>query len=547
MADPLAGIQRRWLHWALLSFLFVVEFVIFDRETSRHYAWVVPRWNDQIQYLTEVYRGYDTAHSHGLGAGLMATAKKPSAQGLALEVAGVAMLDLAGPSRSAALALNMLGWIAVQAAFFAVVWRRFRRPSLAWLSVGVCLLWVTPLRDLPGSAWDFRLDFCAACGFGVCLALAIATDGFGRWLPSLLFGALVGLTLLERFITGTYFVLIYAGMGLWLLCLPRRLPRLAAFVASGVVAALIAGPIFWLNQSAIADYYYWGHYFGPESAIRDPKMGVVASVRWLLTELFGGHLKGWFWVGMGLLAAGTVWSRRDRDRIAPPDRARGGWWVPTLLFFLGPFVVLTLHELKSYVVLSVLVPPIFASCIGAAAAFWPAPGGEARARWVAGAVFLVGFGQFVGRQLSPLYSPEYGRQARVLNSLIVEIAHLSDQAHLQTPRVGVDQITDCLDGQIMNVVLFERERRWRSLLMTLPTGIDSTPEHEVMDRLERSDFVFLHLDGVSGIYPFDRQMTERFAEHAAWCDAHLVKLQEYDFFGRRWAFYARPEIAKFRQ
>jgi hypothetical protein len=31
------------------------EFLLFDAMTSRHHTKIYPRWNDQIQYLTESY------------------------------------------------------------------------------------------------------------------------------------------------------------------------------------------------------------------------------------------------------------------------------------------------------------------------------------------------------------------------------------------------------------------------------------------------------------------------------------------------------------
>ena len=47
----------RWM-WLAAVLLMLGEFLLFDRMTSRHHSSVYPRWNDQIQYLTESYTAY---------------------------------------------------------------------------------------------------------------------------------------------------------------------------------------------------------------------------------------------------------------------------------------------------------------------------------------------------------------------------------------------------------------------------------------------------------------------------------------------------------
>lgn len=115
----------RWLRspraftGAALLALFLAEFLLFDRLTSRHHAWVYPRWNDQIQYLTEAYTGYEFARAHGLPAALGHALSKPAAQGTLHDVFALLIFALAGPSRSAALSLNMLAFLAWQAVLFS--------------------------------------------------------------------------------------------------------------------------------------------------------------------------------------------------------------------------------------------------------------------------------------------------------------------------------------------------------------------------------------------------------------------------------------------
>src|SRR5262245_22012108 len=98
---------RRWLFPALLLALFAIEFILFDQFGSHRHTAVYPRWNDQIQYLSEAYTGYEYARVHGLAAGAWQTLVNPSAQGTLHDFAALFAFTIAGPSRSAALALNM--------------------------------------------------------------------------------------------------------------------------------------------------------------------------------------------------------------------------------------------------------------------------------------------------------------------------------------------------------------------------------------------------------------------------------------------------------
>jgi len=545
--------------WLALAFLLVAEFAVFDARTSRNYAWVYPRWNDQIQYLTEAYTGHEYASRHGIANGLVAASGKGSAQGLLDDLAAIVVFRVAGPSRSAALAVNMLAWAALQAAVFLAAWRVLRSQALAWVAVGLLLCWGTPLAGGPGSAVDFRLDFMAACAFGIALAAAASTDGFRSLHGSLAFGAAVGVTLLVRFLTGTYFALIFMGLAGWVLFLPSRWRRALNVFLSLLVAAAMAGPVFWINRKWIWDYYFIGHFTGPESAIRNPHMGVLRSLEFVIGGLLGNHLQAWFLgasAGITLiLAAGALAGRpfAARAAAATPQSAPAfaPWLVPAALFALAPVVVLTLHSQKSAVVLSIIVPGAVALLLGLWA--WlcrPLPTGPSPAigarllPFLAGLMLLLGACHFIARQAGSPYDETFIRDARRVNAVADRIFAMSRKAGLESPRIAVDQVTDSLDGQVMRVICYERHRVWVPFIMTLPTGIMSEREALLMERLAQSDFVFLAVgDAPAGGFPYDEQMRALRPKTKAWCDAHLRLLDRFNLFDRTWALYCRPELA----
>src|SRR5882724_6790368 len=218
MSDPAHPPASRRLSWlpafASLAF-FAAEFAYYDLQTSRHYAWVYPRWNDQIQYLTECYTGYEYRLTHGFWRGVWQTLVNPSAQGTLHDFLAVSAFSVVGPSRSAALSLNMLALISWQGVLFFAVNRTTRSRPLAWAAalLPLCLSW--PWNGWAGSTADFRLDHFGMCALGVTLAVALLTDGFRSRPWSALFGLSVGWTLLTRFITGPYFVLVFSALLAW--------------------------------------------------------------------------------------------------------------------------------------------------------------------------------------------------------------------------------------------------------------------------------------------------------------------------------------------
>jgi hypothetical protein len=539
-----------WKSWAVFLGLALAQFLYFDARTSRHYTWIYPRWNDQIQYLTEVYTGYADAQVHGLGPGLWRSLTLPAAQGALDRPLVLVLFRLAGPSRSAALALNMLAWLALQAAFFWGAGRLLNSRTLAWVAVGLLLCWRSPVADSPGSATDFRLDFLAACAFGITLIAAAATDGLRRPGASALLGVAMAATLATRFLTGAYFVLVLAGLLLWILTQPERIRRLRHLALAAIVAGGLAAPLFWANLAAVWNYYVVLHFTGPVSVLRNSHLGIGASLQLLFGDLFREHL-GAAYLAAAAAVVATLWAGRRLAprRAAAPDEAPrlGSWVMPALVFTAAPVVVLTLHNEKSSAVLGLIAPGVTALLLGAAA--WlergvAAPARAGAARLAAPLAMAIGLAHFVESQWPDPQNPDFIAGARRVNDLADLIFRLSRDRCLASPRIAVDQVTDCLDAQILRVICFERHRQWVPFVMTLPTGILTEQESVLLDRLAHSDFVFIPEDDSAGqAYPYDVEMRGLRPRTRDWCRDHLAVIGRYPLFGRTWTLYCLPALA----
>lgn len=573
----MAGARPRLLRsptgWALIAAC-AAEFALFDQVAARHHSWIFPRWNDQVQYLTECYTGWEYLKAHGFWAGLWQTLVNASAQGTLHDFAGMLAFTVAGgPSRSALLALNMLALIAWQAAGFIAVARGTGSRSLAWTAAALPLLLAWPWNGWAGSMADFRLDHFAMCALGVTFACAQLTDGFrsGPW--SLGFGAAVGLTLITRFLTGTYFTLIFIGLGVWSLGTPDRVRRLRHLALAALVAFTLAAPVFWLNRDWVWNYYWIGHFTGPESAIRSPHMNFERSVAFVWGNFQGRHLGPAFWravtlaSGMwGAFAAAGWFSRRRKTcpTASAPDGATSSarsapalpqapfqlkdWAATSAIFALSPAIVLTLHSQKSEIVLGVIAPGFIGLIV---TAWWAARHLTERQlpaalRWIAVLpallVCVLAALHFQRAIQAPAHDAEHTADMRTINRIADRIFESLTAAKLARPWVGVNEVSSGLDALVLSVICYERHRIWVPFAMTLPTGIAEADEKLVMERVALSDFFFLVEAGYLSDWPFDRQQRALAPKVRAWCEAHRRAVETYDIFGQRMVLYQRREI-----
>jgi len=544
---------KRWAVLAALVALFAVEFLLFDQFGSRRVTGIYPRWNDQIQYLSEAYLGYEDARAHGIGRALWHTLINPSAQGTLHDFAAVMAFTVAGASRSTALALNMLALMGWQFALFLTIRRISGRTSLAWLAMLLPLALRGPWLIVAGSANDFRLDHFAMCAIGATSAVALLTSGFRHRGWSIAFGLCVALTLLTRFITGTYFVLIFGALLLSCLRGERKFRRAMNLLLAALVVIVIAGPIFWINREWVWNYYYIGHYVGPESAIRNQNFGLGRSTEFVWGRLAGLHL-GWFFGGFAAavtiaLVVGRVINGWAATPLAADAGKNAERPLPTAnlltfgaLFLLSPALILTLHPQKSEVVLSALAPGVVLMLAGG----WACLSSERGNGWagvIASAATVAVMTFFGHAQMRQGEDPGVIADLRQINGVADYIVAHAQAAKLSRPKVAVDHITDALDAQVIRVVCYERHHVWIDFDMQLPTGIAEPDANIVRERVVASDFVFLLTDDrLYNGFPFDRKLLAMRPELIHWCDEHLKPVLRLNFLSHPITLYQRPAL-----
>lgn len=549
MTAILKPTPTRWM-WLLAGVLMLGEFLLFDAMTSRYHASIYPRWNDQIQYLTDAYTAYDHMQAHGLAAGLKFALGKSAVQGTLHDAGALVVFWLAGSaSRSAALSLNMLVFLAWQAALLFTIFRSTGSRVLAWMGFGLLLCVARPWAAEAGTAVDFRLDHGAMCLFGIASCAALLTRGFRSAGWSLAFGVAAGVTILERFLTAAYFGPIFVLLALWLLTGTDRLRRLRNLLLAGGVVAVMTLPVFWINREGILNYYWVGQVTGAESAARLRGFEGWQSVQFVFGNLAQLQLGAWFgWTVAALTALLFLIvypNLRKPAALLDPD-----WLSQGFIFVLLPAAILTYHRQKSEVVLGILVPGVLLLVLWLWRALWVwmdpgAPGTLPRILTALPAIAAIAAGgyYFSSQELRPPHSRDFLEGARHVNRLADYIFRTVRAGNLSNPSVGIDQIADFMDGRILRVICYERHKTWINFGVNLPDSILAGPDEAVLFKLTLCDFMFI-TDWMphDGYWPYDKQMRRLYPQLKSWCDANLVLIDTFTAFEREMSVYQRKGL-----
>jgi hypothetical protein len=529
-----------------LAAVFAAESALFCVVTSHRYAWICPRWNDQVQYLQQAYDGYEQAQRGGFLPGMRQALSQGSAQGSLHGFLALMVFEAVGPSRMAALSLNLTAFLALQAATFLAVRRLSGSLPIAWASIALLASLHFPWSGAPGSAIDFRLDWMAACAYGVALAAAIAGKGFcsTRW--AVLFGAMVGAVVMLRFLTAAYFGLIFIVLLFWLLTQPDRWSRCGRLSLSAIVALGLCGPAIWLSRLAIFSYYWIGHFTGPERALRDSHLGFLQSAKWLFSILLTEQI-GLLATALGIAAAvalialGAIRRFRIESPLVPINPL-GSAWVLAFVFFSAPAAVLVLHAEKASQTVSILIPGAVWMVVLAEA--WLARRVERRAvASVCGMMVLAASIIFIREETTKRFTESLDAEYRQINAMSDYFYYRAEESGLKNPRVAVTWILDSVGAGALTVIGYERHHRLLQFIPTLPTGLLPTTRDVAMKGISESDFVCL-VTRAAAVWPFDFQMAELAPEMRRWCDGNLRHVGDLNGDDFSASIYERTTLAR---
>jgi hypothetical protein len=518
-----AATRMKQAHRLGLIAAFAAEFALFYVTTLRHYAWIYPRWWDQLQYLEEAYRGYSRAQHSGFVRGICQTFAQGSPQGTLHGFLALLTFKLLGPSRIAVLSLNLLAFLALQTGTFIAARRASNSWPIAWAAIALLAALRLPWSDGSGSIIDFRLDWMAACAYGVALAAAIGGDGFRsiRWMPFL--GVAVGTAILIRYLTAIYFGFILLLLFAWLLTRPDRRARCGHLSLAALVALSLAGPALWHSRRAIYAYYWTQPLKGPEGALYVSHLGVMVKAKWIVGDLLINKI-GVAALILGLGVAVALLLIRTRPGVNATSSAcsrfsLGSAGAVALAFLFTPAAVLAFYPEKVSQTLSILIPGAF-WIIVLAWVFLARRVAPPVVAAIGGVAVVAGALLFASSEIKKAETAQTEEDFRKINALSDYLYYRAEESGLEQPSVAVTWNLDGLNAGAFQVLGFERHHRFLPLIPVLPTGLFATTRDTVMHGLANSDFVCL-IDKAVANWPYDREMNELLPEMRGWCDANL--------------------------
>lgn len=559
-----------WLIGVLAVLL--AESLIVRSTVTRMIAPYVPLWADQVQYLTEAYRGYDLIREHGILVGTVEAIQQPRPQGWLLQTLASWRMLLDGPSRTAALDVNLalaLLWLGTS----AYVMRRLFGEGASLVTIGLLVSSLT-ITQVPGGLFDFRLDFGATCLWGTLVAAVAASSSLrGLTLPILAF--LAGAFLIAtRFISGFYLlpfgglVVLLAGALAWRARSPLR-PALAPWLGVSFGWGALFGTMLLVNYESFSAYYLLNHVTGGERDVRRAAMnlsGLRDDLLYYLNALLTDHLgRVFLWLALAAVVGSVVWGvlarrRGARESTTEPvvdDRAAPhvagvplAWFFGVLaLGLLVPYAVLTSNFLKSGVVGGVLAPPVALGIVGLAAWITRRLSGSARAlghpAFLALGVLVAVGG--VGSQWQRIRADLPGLPASGALRAYAQIMRDATPAIVQA---GDRPLTWSMDGHYveiaaptMQIYAYEQTGRWADLRPGLGHGpLDQQFDAAALEQAAReSDFLLLSQTppGVRMSLPADQSIRDQHQVLERYAQEQMTRLGTYEIPERPSALYVR--------
>lgn len=537
--------------YLLLLLLIVLEYLLFRNHVLRELVWGYPQHFDQTLYLSGSYFIYEEFLHHDLQSIFSFLRNIP--QGILLQCEGALFFLLAGASRFSALTINFLYFVAAQLFVFFTLKSITKKLSIPFIALGLFLMLKTTSNSI-GGITDYRLEFVAFSLFVIFLGSVVKSDIFlsRRW--SAISAVMASLLILHRFI---YFVFIFGTIGMFLIVLlyfylsgheekKRSLLRLRNFIIFGLFLSALTLPVFFLNRSAILDYYVTNN-FGPTKYIWAEYVGINNLTDHLLfyPKLFiFYHL--WPPVIFLIILIITTILFLMKGRKNPTSEGSYSYkegFVYLILSCIVPLAILTLITSKQSGLPNVFVAPVFWLFIllfiylsrekddDDSHVFKP---------MIALFILLAGLCCY-GYNFAMHQRSFYERRDRQqVVRMYEEIGQYCYNAQIDKPFISYDYIVDYYTPKLLDIIYYEKTGVY--IKANSWCSIFSLSESRVLRGLNTSDIVIFNPNGFSdsknSVFPFDREI-QKFKPLFETRIKKMTKLGSYSIFGNDIYAYAK--------
>lgn len=510
---------------ACLAILLVLEWRWFAAYVHDFVLTAYPQNHDQVVYLWRSYWAHSQIGSRGVLTALADHVGRGDPVGALLDFEAAVAYDLVAPNRFGALAVGFVHFAALQIGILALL--AWYTGSVSFGMLGVALLLASGFAHHgAGGLLDFRLDFTAACVYGLLVAALARARCFrdAGWaaVSGLVGGYLIGM----RHNTFVYVAVLFAVLGATAMLLDARRdratrsgrlgPHTRGALVAALALALAAAPFVLTSYEKVAEYY------AAQFASRGPARNLLEGRDWLehwafypvsLYRYYLGQSGAVFVLALAALAACYAASRRsDRHRGAPAPARESGrcYWIVGASLAI-PLAIFTMHTARSDAVARMLVPSIVflaamaLADVAAAARRLRPPSGAVAAVWGVTAALLLAFG--AAAHLRQYTTSVAGAsipfaERRAVFAMHGDIAELLYRLGVTRPTFVVNSLQEWLEPRITAVAAFENQKA-----VVLPTtpAIENqifADDETFWGTVRTADVVLLQTAGYKERYPY---------------------------------------------
>jgi hypothetical protein len=548
------------LGWITVAAILCLQWLLFSHWALREVTWGYPGIFDQNLYLGHSYRAFEDMRTHGVVGGLWRGLNAGLPQGNLLHTEAAFYYLFAGPSRLSALTVVWFHWASLQLAMVATMRWLTRSWSASLVTLGLLLTTTSRFAEA-GGQWDFRLDFSAACLYGVALCALVRSRCFQSRPWSVVVGLVTGLLILCRHLSAlSVLPVIGIAMVYSAICAVRARPggadraawrsRSANAVVAAALGLALSGPILWNARAQIVSYY-GAHITTDEGPLRRAEQGVFTILEfgaYYPRSLLHDHLGATCALLLAGLAIGSgLGLLRQRARAAHPVSES---WLPMVMLVAAgvvPLSVLTLVPTRSPVVAGFVLAPAIGVVL-AAVASWVhrgiGRGADLALKIAASACIVAGLATDVrfGARRGPMAGKE---QDIVQLATIVDAVGRSGLRHGPPPTLALDRIVEFMHVAIFQPWYYERQGVWVELQPILGGGILAVPDQDVLAAVNQADVLVLtdpSSPDVGFPYPYHAAMKRLYPQLAEVAAREFIPIAQATVFSQRLTAYGRVPL-----
>lgn len=522
--------------WLLLIAIFCGEFLLFRHKVLIDVSPYYPASFDQTAFILLAFKIYENIKLYGFISGIEHSFFLST--GALFPYQAVLFFFISGISRLTILFPNMIYFIALQIISFFTIKSLTQKNYFAIIMLGLILM--TPYSmQLTGGIFDFRMDFSAFCLYGIFIACAMKSQLFfnRRW--SFIAGFFAIYIFLIRTITITYMLGILGTMTIYLLYTIQkaqnpvikkeyktRILHVFLIFASLFFLAIL---FIWLNREALYNYYFVGHVLNNEKHIRAVEVGANNSFQ-LLTyypyHLFVHQLGPYICSIMLALLLIFLFPHINplKHTTKEPRLNSTSYsinWCDSFAFLitclLVPLFILTLDGLKSPIVGSIMIMPVFWLIIWFIFLLDNKQPKSKRSHQIIKIVAAFSLILGVANQLKGAtnharpYNFNY-QDLATLSKMYEDIGNYAAKKHLETISLSVDRVAEYLLNTNISINYYENHKKLINVnTSALGNSIFPAPDEALIDALKNSDVVIFNLSNnysLKSPYPADVRIAE---------------------------------------